>query len=157
MNVLLRRAEEKDIADINELLFSVHQIHTDIRPDLFKAHAKKYTDEDLSRILRDDTRPVFVAERNGKVVGYCFCIEQVFGEPSFRSFKTLYIDDLCVAENQRGKHIGTLLYDHVLAYAEENGFYNVTLHVWEGNDSAKAFYQKVGMGVQQTTMEKILK
>lgn len=70
--------------------------------------------------------------------------------------KTLYIDDLCVDENVRGRHIGTALYEYVLSYAKQNGFYNVTLNVWADNPGAVKFYEKIGLRVQKIGMEKIL-
>ena len=75
---------------------------------------------------------------------------------NMRDFKTLFIDDLCVDESSRGLHIGTLLYQYVLNYAKEKGCYDVTLNVWEGNNSARAFYEKMGMKVKETQMEIIL-
>ena len=42
------------------------------------------------------------------------------------TFKTLYIDDLCVDENIRGQHIGRRLYEYVKQYAKETGCYNLT-------------------------------
>ncbi len=44
--------------------------------------------------------------------------------------KNLYIDDLCVDENMRDKHVGTVIYDYVKKYAKEIGCYNLTLNVW---------------------------
>ena len=41
-------------------------------------------------------------------------------------------------------------------YAREQGCYDVTLNVWEGNDNARAFYEKMGMFVKETQMETIL-
>lgn len=70
--------------------------------------------------------------------------------------KTLYIDDLCVDENTRGKHIGKQLYEYVLKFAKESGCYNVTLNVWACNESAKKFYEKQGLIPQKIGMEKIL-
>lgn len=49
----VRRAEERDIPRIAELLLQVAKVHADGRPDLFKAGQRKYTDEDLKAILRD--------------------------------------------------------------------------------------------------------
>ena len=49
-----------------------------------------------------------------------------------------------------------LVTDYIREYAKELGCYEVTLNVWEGNDSAKAFSEKCGMKVQKTYMEKIL-
>ena len=71
--------------------------------------------------------------------------------------KTLYIDDLCVNENYRGKHIGKSIYEYVSDYAKKNGFYNITLNVWVGNDNAIKFYESLGMKPQKIGMEKILK
>ena len=68
--------------------------------------------------------------------------------------KTLYIDDLCVDSNARGRHIGTTLFDYVMDFAKQTGCYTVTLNVWEGNDGARHFYEKMGMFVRETQMER---
>lgn len=71
-------------------------------------------------------------------------------------FDTLYIDDLCVDANTRGMHIGQALFEHVKKEAKRMGCYDVTLNVWEGNDSARHFYEKMGLKVKETQMEYIL-
>lgn len=53
---MIRRAVDADIPALDRLLFQVHQVHHEARPDLFKAGAKKYTDAQLSAILADDKR-----------------------------------------------------------------------------------------------------
>lgn len=157
MELTIRRASARDIPAVGKLLYQVHKVHSDARPDLFKAGARKYTDAELERIFADDSTPVFVAERDGAVLGYAFCIHQQHpGSSSLTDIKTLYIDDLCVDEALRGLHVGRALYDHVLDYARACGCYNVTLNVWAGNDSAHRFYEKVGMRPQKYGMETIL-
>ena len=74
-----------------------------------------------------------------------------------KDFKTLFIDDLCIDESCRGAHIGTKLFDFALGYAKEEGCYDLTLNVWEGNDGARAFYEKMGMFVKETQMEILVK
>ena len=69
---------------------------------------------------------------------------------------TLYIDDICVDEKARGKHIGKALFEYVKAFAKEKGCYNITLHVWECNPGAVAFYKALGMKPQFTSMEMVL-
>ena len=39
-NTNIRRAKTEDIPDLNRLLYEVHKIHSDARPDLFKPGAK---------------------------------------------------------------------------------------------------------------------
>lgn len=155
--LLIRRAAEADLEVIVQLLFQVQKVHSDVRPDLFRAGSRKYTDEEIKQILLDDTRPVFVAEQNGQVLGYCFCIhQQHVGSNSLTDVKTLYVDDLCVEENARNMHVGTALYEYVLNYAKQQGYYNVTLNVWADNKKALGFYEKLGLTVQKIGMEKIL-
>ena len=153
----IRRAKDDDIPTLDKLLFQVHEVHHKARPDLFKADAKKYTDEQLKEILANDKTPVFVAESDGKILGYAFCIHKQFiNDNNMTDIKTLYIDDLCIDENSRGLHIGSALYEFVLDYAKKCGCYNVTLNVWAENASAIEFYKKIGMKIQKIGMEKIL-
>ncbi|HIW80194.1 MAG TPA: GNAT family N-acetyltransferase [Candidatus Acetatifactor stercoripullorum] len=154
----IRRAQEKDMEDINRLLLQVCLVHHKGRPDLFKYGAKKYTDQQLKDLIADDGRPIFVAaDENGRVLGYAFCVFQQYPDNNILTdIKTLYIDDLCVDETLRGRHIGRSLYDYVLNYAKESGCYNVTLNVWSCNQGAMKFYESCGLKPQKTGMEVIL-
>ena len=152
----IRRATLTDIDGINKLLYEVHKVHSDKRPDLFKVGSKKYTNEELAKIIVDDNRPIFVYVDNDDILGYAFCVFIKNNSNSLTDILTLYIDDLCVDENVRGKKVGTSLYNYVLQFAKEAGCYNVTLNVWACNNSALKFYEKCGLSVQKIGMEKIL-
>ncbi len=71
---MIRRAEIKDMPYINMLLGQVLSVHNEGRPDLFRKGTKKYTDEELRLLIRDDNKPIFVYEENGKISGYVFCV-----------------------------------------------------------------------------------
>lgn len=153
---MIRKASKGDIKRIVELLHQVNMVHHVIRPDLFKPHTTKYNEQELDSMLSDNNKPIFVYD-DGEVQGYAFCqISEVKDHLLLQDIKTLYIDDICVDENVRGKHIGKLLYDYVRDYASSVGCNNITLNVWDGNDAALCFYKKMGMHVQKTTMEIIL-
>lgn len=156
--MIIRKAEQRDIAGIGKLLLQVCMVHHQGRPDLFRAGGRKYTDEELTLLLQDGERPVFVAvDEADQVLGYAFCVFQRHaGEPAFTNIQTLYIDDLCVDEKIRGQHIGMKLYEYVLAFAGENGCYNVTLNVWYENKAAMKFYEKCGLKPQKIGMETIV-
>ena len=70
--------------------------------------------------------------------------------------KTLYIDDLCVDEQLRGKHIGKELYEAAVKLAKDSGCYNLTLNVWSCNASAMRFYEAMGLVPQKIGMELVL-
>ena len=154
---MIRHAKEKDIPKILDLLSQVDLVHHKGRPDIFKI-GRKYNEEELKALLEDKNRPILVSvDENDEVLGYCFCIfERHENNAVLTDIKTLYIDDLCVDENIRGKHIGSELYGAALNLARETGCYNVTLNVWSCNPSAMKFYEAMGMAPQKTYMEKIL-
>ena len=154
----IRRAEARDLAGINKLLHQVLDVHHNGRPDLFKAGAKKYTDEELLLLIADDATPIFVAVNEvEELLGYAFCIfQQHVDSHILTDVKTLYIDDLCVDEEKRGRHVGSALYGHVVEFARQSGCYNLTLNVWACNESALRFYEKCGLVPQKIGMEKLL-
>lgn len=154
----IRRANEKDIPRLIELLGQVLQIHADIRPDIFIAGTTKYTNEELLEMIKDDTNPIYVAaDENDVCMGYAFCRlrEQPFSN-NMVPFTSLFIDDLCVDALTRGQHIGEALFEHVKSEAKHLGCYEVTLNVWAGNTSAEKFYEKMGLKTKERQMEYIL-
>ena len=154
---MIRRAEANDLEAINKLLQQVLTVHHRGRPDLFKETGKKYTDAELLGIFENPDTPVFVYDKDGAVLGYAFCALQHLNSGALMPITTLYLDDLCVLESARGLHIGTALFEYVKAFAKEKGCHNITLHVWEGNPGAKAFYEAQGMAPQYTSMELLCK
>lgn len=156
-DVTIRPAVESDIPRLEDLLYQVHGLHAEGRPDLFIPGCKKYTADQLRELLSDTVNtPIFAAILDGEPVGYCFCVRQVQSAASMQKISTLYIDDLCVDEAFRGRGIGKLLYDYAVDYARENGYYNLTLNVWACNPSAQRFYEKCGLAVQKIGMELVL-
>ncbi|MCI8590080.1 MAG: GNAT family N-acetyltransferase [Clostridiales bacterium] len=156
--MIIRKANEKDIPQLNRLLRQVLMVHHKGRPDLFRAGSKKFTDEQLQTMLLDPNTPVFVAvDARALVVGYVFCQFQRHDHDSvLTDIKTLYIEDLCVDETKRGSQIGKTLLSYVSSFAKNNGCYNIALNVWTCNQGALAFYEKCGLVPQKIGLEKIL-
>jgi ribosomal protein S18 acetylase RimI-like enzyme len=154
---MIRFAKEKDAEKILDLLSQVDLVHHKGRPDIFKI-GRKYNEKQLKELLKDETRPILVSvDENDEVMGYCFCIFQKHENDNvLTDIKTLYIDDLCVDEKLRGRHIGKELFEFAKSFAKENGCYNLTLNVWSCNPSAMKFYKAQGMSEQKICMEQLL-
>ena len=148
------RAENRHIPGLIRLLYQVGGVHHDIRPDLFRSGAIKYTEKELEALLADENSPIFVAEEENQVLGYCFCqIRDYRDSTVLTDRKEIYIDDLCVEEALRGRGIAKALYGYVTAWAKDIGCTYITLNVWQGNDNAMRFYEKMGMQRRSITME----
>lgn len=150
----IRLAQMRDIPELLKLLHQVEEVHRQIRPDLFRPGAVKYTGAMLETMLDDPARPIYVGISEGRLLGYAFCIlKQTKDDHFLVDHSTIYIDDLCVDEDCRGQHVGKALYEYVCARGRELGCDSVTLNVWCGNDSAMAFYEKRGLKPRSIHME----
>lgn len=157
MEPILRRAKDSDLPALRRLLLQVHRVHSDARPDLFTPGGRKYDDGELLEILKDERRPIYVAECEGEVEGYAFCqLEETGGLSGRTDIRTLYVDDLCVDEAARGKGLGRTLLNYAREQARAMGCYNLTLNVWAGNEAALGFYRSLGLKTQKIGLEEIL-
>ena len=153
----IRFAKPEDVAGILNLLKQVGRVHHEGRPDIFRSNAQKYGASQVIAMLDSSKTPIFVAESNGKVLGYGFCIiKEHKNDPVIADHTELYIDDLCVDESCRGEHIGKAIYEEIVRYAKMRKCYNVTLNVWSCNENAMGFYKALGMQPQKVGMETIL-
>ena len=154
---MIRRAIEGDIPQICELLRQVNLVHFKGRPDIFKQGLKYSASEVKELLSKEDTVILVWTDDTDTVKGYCFCIiQQALNSQLLTDIKTLYIDDLCVDENCRGKHIGKDLYLYAVDLAKKLSCYNLTLNVWSCNPSALKFYEAMGLKPQKIFMEQIL-
>ena len=125
------------------------QIHAEIRPDVFVSGTTKYTACELAGLLKQEEKPIYIAvDQDDVCMGYAFCQmqEQPFST-NMVPFKSLFIDDLCVDQQARGRHIGESLFEYVKQQAKEQGCYEVTLNVL-GQETPRqsTFYdKKMGM------------
>lgn len=155
--MIIRRAMERDIPKILDLLVQVLNIHAEGRPDLFIPNTTKYTVDELKTMVKDDNAPIFVADEDGEVLGYAFTVlQRRLHNNNMTDIRTLFIDDLCVDEKARGKHVGRSIFEHVKEYARTENVYHITLNVWSFNDKAISFYENVGLRPMETVMELIL-
>lgn len=112
---------EKDIPEIAELekyCFSEPWSENSLREELTKADARFY-------VLRD----------NEKLLGYIGA-NNVMGE--------VYITNVAVNENCRGKGYGKMLVNHLVKQVEAEDALFVTLEVRKSNENAIALYKKCG-------------
>ena len=153
----IRLAIREDIPGMIRLLHQVGQVHYEIRPDIFCSGALKYDENALEKLLTEKDKPIFAAVENGQMLGYCFCVLKDYRGSTVQAGRLeIYIDDLCVEETCRGQGIAKALYAHVTRYAQELGCAFISLNVWCGNESAMAFYEKMGLTPRHIMMEQKL-
>ena len=154
---MIRKANFSDIDDILKLLDLVHDVHVNIREDIFIKGITKYNKDELKVIINDPKRPIYVYVTDNKLIGYIFLIIEEETNASLVKRTEVYVDDLCVALEYQHQGIATILMDYAYDFAKSINAYAITLNVWNGNDQAYLLYEKLGYKPRKTTMEKIIK
>jgi len=155
MSITVRPAKKQDHPAVERLLRQIAQLHADLRPDVFRPASQKYDTKRYCGLLRDPDTPVLIAQNEqGEVLGYAMLqVKSVDGHPVLLSRRFLYIDDLCVDEAMRGQGIGAALMEAVRALARERGIEKLELNVWECNEGAVKFYERLGFRTQRRVLE----
>lgn len=91
------------------------------------------------------------------LLGYAICeIQETHGVSNMQDARVFYLDDLCVDEVARGKHVGSALYEACLGEARKRSCGRLTLNVWSCNPKAQAFYERMGLIPYKICLEKVL-
>jgi ribosomal protein S18 acetylase RimI-like enzyme len=86
---------------------------------------------------------LFVAERNGEVVGF-LSGELREGSPAFKPKTWAAVEDIYVAPEHRSLGIGHALFGECQEWARQKGADGVSLQVAAGNIRARKFYESLG-------------
>ena len=133
MNIIIRKATKEDMPQVLELIKELA---------LYEKAPQEVTNT-VADMINDgfSDKPVFfcdVAELDGKVVGMAI----YFIKYSTWKGKGVYLDDILVTENLRGKGIGKLLFDNVIRTSQQLSAKQLHWQVLEWNESAINFYKK---------------
>ncbi len=133
MDIQVRVAEEKDCPRLMEL---IHELAVYERaPDEVTVTMDEFREAGFGE------KPVwkaFVAEIEGKVQGFALYYIRYSTWKGCR----LYLEDFLVSNESRGKGIGKVLFDRIIAEAKEKGFNGMTWQVLDWNEPAINFYHK---------------
>ncbi len=137
MTIQIDGARADDVPSMVELLAALFAIEADFTSD-------RDRQERGLRLLLDEPRAAVVVARDGaRVVGMAtaqLVISTAEGGPA------MWIEDVVVTPDRRGRGIGRLLLDELLSWGRARGVCRAQLQVDEGNDAGRRFYARLGWG-----------
>lgn len=152
--VTIRSARLSDYDGVSILEELEYKLHRQARPDYFKDLEKSYAREEFEELLGLPCPIALVAVLDGTIVGICFGkIDMTPENEVCRSRRIAFIQDIVVLPEFRGKGVARLLMDRAKELAVKEGAVGMELCVWNFNEQALRFYEKLGMKVQYIRME----
>lgn len=147
MDSTIRRVAPPDYDRIRELFTEGDEMNLAAMPHVFKRadSTRRRRDEYFDLMLADDHFEFLVAEDAGRVVGFLQAhIVDARRAPNLVDRQTLFIDVLLVTEDSRKSGAGKALMDGAHAWGRLRSATDVELNVYEFNEGALAFYDRLG-------------
>lgn len=150
----IRKIMKEDSKEIIPLLDQVAKLHIEKRPDIFKAKTiddiKTYANE----LINDKDRIVLVATENKIILGIIVLkIKKINSHINLKDNRILWIDELCVNEENRHNGIGKALIKEAKQIAKNLNCKRLELNCWGFNNDAMKFYEKQKFKSQRIIME----
>jgi GNAT superfamily N-acetyltransferase len=143
--VNLRRATPADFTAIREVAtLSRHASlgHYLTEEEIEDEVAVYYKDEVLNGILSNPANSIYVAERGGKILGYCSVLpKDRRGRPRILQFY--------VRPDEQRHGVGELLFERARNHLREAGVKDLFISIIAENNIGRAFFEKKGMTLVQ--------
>ncbi|HCH02143.1 MAG TPA: N-acetyltransferase [Vibrio sp.] len=145
MTIHIRAASQKDLPQLDELMFLLHSHHHEQCPHLFKTAEEIEQEKSIARYLDSPECLVYVAkDESDRVVGFVtghFC--ELISSVS-KAIPMGSIDELFVLPESRKAGIAGKLLAKIEQTLTEYGVQQIFVEVWDFNQAAQALYNKVG-------------
>lgn len=149
--MIIRKLTLLDYEAADRLMQHLHDMHYEARPDLYVAVEHPYSLEEYEEKVTSEQFISLAAEEEGEIIGIVFV--KLVDKSLMVDMPIAQMNALCVDEAHQRKGIATQLFEEATRLAKEAGAKRLDLMVWGFNDTARAFYEKIGMKEQRRILE----
>lgn len=151
-SLFIRKAAMDDARILRALYAELEQDAVRFQPEHFVLGHR--TDDFFRNIIDSGNQGILVAEAEAGVVGFAHVIILRQKDISCLKPQTLvYIQDMAVAKEMRGRGIGSKLIEACVEYGKKHGADFVRTQVFPGNADGLRFYEKCGFCEMMKTVE----
>lgn len=155
-SITLRRAEPRDTGRLGELGAALMRTHYAFDQHRFMTPTlddERGYAQFLESQLDEDEAIVYLAERQGQIVGYVYAAVEPLSWKDLRD-EAGYIHDLLVVDDARRLGVGEALLDHAIEWLRERAMPRVLLGTAAQNETAQRLFER--RGFRKTMIEMTL-
>lgn len=146
MNLSIRQADISDaniICALGTTTFYEAYFEQDESGDLANYVLESFSPAQIKDELNDTNSTFFIAELNGKAVGYAKLRENSKVD-CLENENAVELHRIYILERAKGKGVGGALMNRCFETARAKGYETIWLGVWELNSAAIKFYERLG-------------
>ncbi len=153
---MIRNLELKDYEEAKRLIYQIHEIHYNNRPDIC-VDGNPLPIKYFKNSINDENAINYVYEEDNHIVGLLMATKKNSNAIPIAKNRCIYfIEDIVIDNNYRRKNIGKKLFECLQKKAIEEQIDAIELNVWAFNESAINFYEALGMSLKNMKFEKLL-
>jgi GNAT superfamily N-acetyltransferase len=130
--IIIRKAKKKDCKSIFELSKELARHH-----DMEHYVTLKYEDFETYGFGKNPAWWAYIAEFEGKIVAFALYYVRF---STWRG-RAIYLEDFMVTDDMRGKGVGKLLFEALIAEAKSQNMVSIDWQVLKWNEAAIGFYK----------------
>ena len=154
--MIIRSIEAADFHALHRLMEQVHQLHVQARPDVYQG-ADALPQEHFRFLLSDPDTIALAAVESGQIAGFCVVtLRKPASDPMLVPRRVAYLEELCVDRSFRRRGAGRALFQQARELARQRGAQSLELMVWQFNQTARLFYESLGLTPRSTILEQSL-
>ena len=144
--MIIREARAADYRELCEIMEDADRLHRENLPGRFKRpEGPVRAEEYLLSLMADPDVALFLAVEAERLVGVVHVlIRETRDIPILVSRRFGLVENLVVREGLRRQGIGSALMEKAREWSKSRGATEIELNVYEFNQSAIAFYRKLG-------------
>lgn len=146
--VVIREMEESDPEQVIDLICEIDATSEYM---LYEAGERCFQPETIEKILTSNTDTMFIAEENKRLLGYLMAI----GGKARRNRHSAYLI-IGIRKTERGKGIGTKLFQALEKWAKTKKMHRLELTVAVRNKAGLALYEKMGFEIEGIKRDALL-
>jgi GNAT superfamily N-acetyltransferase len=151
MTASLRRLDAKEIEALAPAFEQAYAEDLERDGGFPRDAARRKAADDVRRLFADTSALVYAIQENSRDVGR-LCV----GERQLQERRVLWVWDVFVDEEHRGRGLGRAAMQLVEDEARRLGLSRVELNVFGGNDAARGLYRSLGYQESAVSMAKDL-
>ena len=137
-------SQTKDFELLARLNHHVQDLHAKRNPEYFKPYQHREVRDTFRYLVRQNEFVFLLLEDHDEPIGYAWLELRTYPEnPFMKSYRSVYVHQIGLTEDQKKKGYGTALMEEVYNVAKEHGIELVELEYWSGNKEAQQFYRKL--------------